>query len=192
MCSANLKPLSKQDFAIIEGCKKQDGSSQKKLYQQFAGRMMVICMRYASSTQEAEDILQEGFIRIFKYIKDFRGEALISTWMTRIMVNTALNAKRKKLYMLPMHDVENAGLHEAEEISLSSFHLSELLSMVQALPEGCRVIFNMYAIEGYTHKEIAEMLNISEGTSKSQYARARQLLQKSLNREAETLYGRGK
>jgi RNA polymerase sigma-70 factor (ECF subfamily) len=100
--------------------------------------------------------------------------------MTRIVINTALNHPRQTLYLLPMVDVDEAGLHEDEKISLADFHLSELIVMVQALPDGCRVVFNLFAVEGYGHKEIAALLGISEGTSKSQYNRAKSLLRAKL------------
>lgn len=184
--------MDHQEKALIEGCRKNDRAAQKELYRLYSGRMMVLCLRYAKTTLEAEDIMQEGFIKVFQHIKNFRAEAKLSTWITRIMVNTALNQQRKKLYMLPMVDVEEAGLHEAEDISLSDFHLSELLKMIQSLPDGCQVIFNLYAIEGYTHKEIAGMLGINEGTSKSQFARARQLLMERITKEQPAFYERGK
>ncbi len=183
--------MDRKELDLIEGCKNNDNASQKLLYDKYCGRMMMLCLRYAKSIQEAEDILQEGFIKVFEHIKNFRAESKLSTWMTRIMVNTALNAQRKKLYMLPMVDVDDAGLNENEDVSLGDFNLKELLKMVQSLPDGCRVIFNLYAIEGYTHKEIAETLAITEGTSKSQYARARQLLQQKIFVEQQAFYGRG-
>jgi RNA polymerase sigma-70 factor (ECF subfamily) len=104
------------------------------------------------------------------------------------MINTALNNQRQKLYLLPMVDVTEVVLPEREDVSLSSFHLSELISMVQALPDGCRVVFNLFAIEGYSHKEIGELMGISEGTSKSQYNRAKSLLRAKI--EKETAYAR--
>ncbi len=168
---------------LIDGCAKGERSAQRALYERYSGRMLALCQRYAKSTQEAEDILQEGFIKVFGSIKSFREEAKVSTWITRIMINTALNMQRQKLYLLPMVDVNDAKLHEEEEIGLSQFHLSELIKIVQSLPDGCRVIFNLFAIEGYGHKEIGEMLNISEGTSKSQYNRAKSLLRVKLQAE---------
>lgn len=174
---------------LIDGCAKGDRASQKALYDRYCRKMMVYCLRYAKSTPEAEDILQEGFMKVFKNIGQFRAEAKLDTWMTRIMINTALNHQRQKLYMLPMLDVNEVHLPENEEISLAGFHLSELVALVQALPDGCRIIFNLFAIEGYSHKEIAEMLGVSEGTSKSQYNRAKTLLRAKLN-AAEVNYGK--
>lgn len=152
---------------------------------------MVVCLRYSKSIAEAEDILQEGFVRVFQGLDGFRQDARLETWMTRIMVNTALNHHRKKLYLFPMVDVEKTNLIESE-ISLSGIHFTQLLEMIQSLPEGCQIVFNLFAIEGYSHKEIAEQLGISEGTSKSQYARARKLLQEKLNRESHHLKAYGK
>jgi RNA polymerase sigma factor (sigma-70 family) len=161
---------------LIDACRKGNRASQKALYDRFCKKMMVVCLRYSRSTPEAEDILQEGFVKVFHGLEGFRQDAKLETWMTRIMVNTALNHHRKKLYLLPMVDVEEVEIPQAE-LSLSGIHFTQLLEMVQALPQGCQVVFNLFAIEGYSHKEISEMLSISEGTSKSQYARAKSLLQ---------------
>jgi RNA polymerase sigma-70 factor (ECF subfamily) len=173
---------------LVEGCSKGNRASQKALYDRYCKKMLVVCQRYSKSSQEAEDSLQEGFIKIFKSIKDFRFDSKLDTWITRIMINTALNNQRQKLYLLPMVDVTEVVLPEREDVSLSSFHLSELISMVQALPDGCRVVFNLFAIEGYSHKEIGELMGISEGTSKSQYNRAKSLLRAKI--EKETAYAR--
>ena len=178
---------------LIEGCRKGDRACQKALYERYCRKMMVVCLRYSKSTLEAEDILQESFVKIFQSIKDFRQEAKLETWITRIMVNTALNSQRKKLYLYPMVDVEEINL-PTDEVSLTGINFNQLLEMVQSLPQGCQVVFNMFAIEGFSHKEIAEMLGISEGTSKSQYARARSLLQSKLLKESSyyNKYGEGK
>jgi RNA polymerase sigma factor (sigma-70 family) len=170
---------------LIDGCARGNRAMQKALYERYSRKMMVICLRYAKSTQEAEDILQEGFIKVFAAIMKFREESKLSTWITRIMINTALNSQRQKLYLFPMVDVTDAALQEHENISLSSFHLSELMSMIQTLPDGCRIVFNLFAIEGYNHKEIGDLLQISEGTSKSQYSRAKSLLKCKLNEKME-------
>lgn len=173
--------LSEQE--LVRGCAKGDRALQKALYNRYCRKMMATCSRYAHSTQEAEDILQEGFIKIFNNIHSFRSEAKLETWITRIIINTALNSHRQKLYMLPMVDVNDLQIPEEEGVNLSDFNLSELISMVQSLPDGCRIVFNLFAIEGYGHKEIAEMLTISEGTSKSQYSRAKNLLRAKLMQE---------
>lgn len=173
--------LSEQE--LINGCAKGDRAIQKVFYERYCRKMMAIAMRYARSTQEAEDILQEGFIKVFNNIQLFRSESKLTTWMTRIMINTALNSHRQKLYMLPMVDVMELQIPEDEGLNLADFNLSELILMVQSLPDGCRVVFNLFAIEGYGHKEIGEMLGISEGTSKSQYNRAKSLLRAKLIQE---------
>lgn len=178
---------------LIDGCRKGDRSFQRALYDRFSRKMLVVCLRYSKSSAEAEDILQEAFVKVFQGIKDFRQESKLETWITRIMVNTALNAQRKKLYLFPMVDVEDTNLTE-EEVSVTGMNVQDLLDMIQSLPQGCQVVFNMFAIEGYSHKEIADMLGISEGTSKSQYARARSLLQNKLMKETSyyTKYGEAK
>jgi RNA polymerase sigma factor (sigma-70 family) len=173
--------ISEQE--LIDGCRKNSRSFQKALYERYCRKMMTVCLRYSRTTAEAEDILQEAFVKIFNAIKDFRQESKLETWITRIMVNTALNFQRRKLYLFPMVDVQEIDLPE-NEVSLSNINFSELLQMIQSLPQGCQIVFNLFAIEGYNHKEIAEMLGISEGTSKSQYSRARSLLQEKLLKES--------
>ena len=168
---------------LIEGCRKGDRAFQKALYDRYCRKMMVVCLRYSRSTAEAEDVLQEAFVKVFQGIKDFRQEARLETWITRIMVNTALNAQRRKLYLYPMVDVEEINL-PVDELVLPDLHFSQLLEFIQELPQGCQIVFNLFAIEGYSHKEIAECLGISEGTSKSQYARAKALLQTRLLKES--------
>lgn len=168
---------------LIEECRKGNRTSQKVMYNHYCRKMMAVCMRYSKSSAEAEDILQEAFIKIFHGIKDFRQESKLETWMTRIMVNTALNAQRKKLYLYPMVDVEEINLPD-EEMSISGMHYTQLLELIQSLPQGCQMVFNLFAIEGYSHKEVAEMLGITEGTSKSQFARAKSLLQAKLLKES--------
>ena len=178
---------------LIEGCRGGGRAFQKALYDRYCRKMLVVCLRYSKTTAEAEDIVQEGFIKVFQGIKDFRQESKLETWITRIMVNTALNLQRKKLYLYPMVDVTELVLPE-EEVSLSGLNVSQLLEMIQALPQGCQIVFNLFAIEGYSHKEIAEMLGISEGTSKSQFARAKSLLQARILKESTSYdrYGEAK
>jgi RNA polymerase sigma factor (sigma-70 family) len=169
---------------LIEGCRKDDRAFQKALYDQYCRKMLVVCLRYSKTTAEAEDTMQEGFVKVFNGIRNFRHESKLETWITRIMVNTALNVQRKKLYLYPMVDVEEINLPE-EEMSISGLHFTQLLEMIQSLPHGCQIVFNLFAIEGFSHKEIAEQLGISEGTSKSQFARAKSLLQQKLLKESK-------
>jgi len=175
--------LSEQE--LIKGCAKGNRAVQKALYEQYCRKMMAICLRYMQSEEEAEDVLQEGFVKVFFNIHSFRAESKLETWMTRIMINTALNHQRQKLYLLPVVNSEEVIIPESEEISLAGFHLAELISVIQSLPDGCRMIFNLFAIEGYAHKEIAKMLEISEGTSKSQYNRAKYLLRNKLKEQGK-------
>jgi len=165
---------------LVKACVNKDQKAQKKLYDLFASRMMMICLRYSKSSSEAEDILQESFIKVFNNIDNLREYSNVAAWIKKIVINTALNYQRSKLYLYPMVSVENLRIVYDENVALSNFHLDELLKMIQELPLGCQVIFNLYAIEGYTHKEISKKLKISEGTSKSQYSRAKSLLQHKL------------
>jgi RNA polymerase sigma factor (sigma-70 family) len=175
---------------LIKGCVKEDRKAQKELYSLFAPRMMMICLRYSKSRMEAEDILQDSFIKVFNNLKNLREITNLAAWIKRIVINTALNYQRGKLYLYPMVDVGKINLSYDENVALSAFRQEELVTMIQELPLGCQVIFNLFAIEGYTHKEIAEKLKISEGTSKSQYARARTLLMSKIQEGSNDNYGK--
>lgn len=168
---------------LIAACIKGDRKAQRELYNLYAARLMAISLRYAKSTLEAEDIHQESFIKIFRSLAKLRDYTNLGAWMKRILINTAINHQRGKLYLFPMVDIEYVHQEYNESVALSEFRHEELLGMIRDLPAGCRMIFNLYAIEGFSHKEIAGKLNISEGTSKSQYARAKFLLQKKLTEE---------
>ena len=176
------------DEALIKGCISNDKASQQALYARYSRKMMMICQRYTRSTEDAEDVLQEGFIKVFKHISSFKGDSKLETWMTRILINEALNHQRQKLYLFPMVDIQESSVTQSEEANLASFHIEDLLEMIRSLPDGCRIVFNLFAIEGYPHKEIASMLKISEGTSKSQYNRAKMLLRVRLSEEKQ--YGK--
>ena len=174
---------------LIDGCVKNDRACQQELYSRYCRKMLMVCQRYTRTTVDAEDILQEGFIKVFAHIGSFKGAAKLETWMTRIFINSALNHQRQKLYLFPMVDVFETSIAQPEDLSLAEFHVDELLTVIQSLPDGCRIVFNLFAIEGYPHKEIASMLGISEGTSKSQYNRAKMLLRTRLS-EYLTSYGK--
>ncbi|MBU2915158.1 RNA polymerase sigma factor [Reichenbachiella agariperforans] len=175
---------------LIKGCLKGDRHAQESLYQQFASQMYVVCLRYTKAQQEAEDVLQESFIKVYKQLKNFKGNSSLFFWIKRIVINTALNHQRSKLYLYPMVDIEDLSQTRTTPTNLSEYSMDELLQMIKELPQSSQVIFNLYAIEGYKHREIAEMLEINEGTSKSQYARAKQLLQDKMQ-ETKKNYGRG-
>ena len=171
---------------LVESCVKGDRQAQRNLYDIFSKRMYMVCLRYTKSQQEAEDVLQDSFIKIFKNLKGYRGESRLDYWIKRVVINTALNSQRKKLYMYPMVDIDDVKNEYDQSKVFSNFQMEELLSMIRELPTGCQTVFNLFAIEGYSHKEIAEMLEVSEGTSKSQFARARKLLQERIAEEEKT------
>ncbi len=176
------------DAAIIAGCRKGDRIMQRKLFEKYAPQMKVVCHRYCKGIQEAEDVLQESFIKVFKHLDQYRQEAPFPAWIKRIVVNTALNHQRGKLYLFPMVDVDELKNAEIQTFPLANYHYKELLAIIQTLPTGCQMVFNLYAIEGYQHKEIAKMMNISEGTSKSQYARAKMLLKEMIEKAEHLRY----
>ncbi len=171
---------------LIEACIKGDRMAQRNLYDIFSKRMFMVCLRYTKSQPEAEDVLQDSFIKVFKNLKSYRGESRLDYWIKRIVVNTALNSQRNKLYMYPMMDIDDVKNDYDHSNTLSCFQMEELLTMIRELPTGCRTVFNLFAIEGYSHKEIAKMLEVSEGTSKSQFSRARKLLQEKIAGEDKT------
>jgi len=178
---------------LIERCKKQDKTAQKILYNKYAALMLGICMRYVFERSEAEDILQEGFIKIFSYIKKFEGRGSFEGWMKRVIVNTAIthyhkNSKHNK-YHYDIVDVQETTF-EKKTYKESDYTINELNKIIQSLPEGYRVVFSLYAIEGYKHKEIAKLLKIDINTSKSQYSRAKKMIRKKLesfSREAKRM-----
>ncbi len=167
---------------LIDGCLRGRQLAQKLLYDKFAGKMMAVCLRYAQTTFEAEDVLQEGFLTVFRTLGSFRRECPLEFWIRRIMINAALRQHRRNASLVAVSDGDYPETLASEEFTLSNFNFNELLNMVQELAPRYRMVFNLYAIEGYTHKEIGELLTISEGTSKSQYSRARVILQTKLER----------
>jgi RNA polymerase sigma-70 factor (ECF subfamily) len=138
---------------------------------------MGVCLRYAKSREEAEDFLQEGFVKIFNSLKQYHGSGSFEGWMRKIIVNTALEAMRKKTVMFSETDVNELIEEPSDDASLNDLNAQELVHQIQKLPPGYRMVFNLYAVEGYSHREIADQLGISEGTSRSQYAKARKQLQ---------------
>lgn len=166
-----------EDKLLVEECMRNNRASQKQLYDRFAEVMLGICYRYTKSLADAEDVLQEGFIRAFNNLHQYKGEGELGAWLRRIMVTTALNyLKRNARYQYDLV-FENTALHPVSndnpEVKLNT---KELAALIQQLPTGYQTIFNLHAVEGYSHVEIGELLGISDGTSRSQYARARALL----------------
>jgi len=174
------QPIIFTDEQIIQGCMQSDRKYQEMLYQKFSGKMYAVCMRYAAEPNSAQDLLQEGFVKVFGNMDKFRGEGSFEGWIRRIFVNTCLEFVRKKAKMYIVQDTENIKLEYHDENGLHKLMQEDLMGVIQSLSTGYRTIFNLYVIEGYSHKEIAEMLNVTEGTSKSQLARARYLLQKKV------------
>jgi RNA polymerase sigma factor (sigma-70 family) len=169
------------DKELIERCLENDPRAQEFLYKRFSRRMYGVCLRFARNTLEADDILQEGFIKVYSFLKDFRQDGSLEGWVRRTIINTAINYYHSKENEWKETSIDKADtFHSDTEDALSKISASDLTGIIQELPEGYRMVFNLYVIEGYNHQEIAEMLNISENTSKSQLSRARMALQERL------------
>ncbi|MDP1622920.1 MAG: sigma-70 family RNA polymerase sigma factor [Bacteroidales bacterium] len=164
------------EFDLISRCLKREVDAEYELYHRFASEMFGICMRYAGNEMEAEDILQNGFIRLFCNLHQFRFEGTFNRWVQLVFVNTAINYYRSNLKFNLEVELTDDQADETMEDALSILSTKELLAMIQALPPGYRTIFNMFVIENYEHKEIAKLLGISEKTSKSQLHRAKNRL----------------
>ncbi|HEX5001981.1 MAG TPA: RNA polymerase sigma factor [Bacteroidia bacterium] len=174
------------DEELVSGCIRKDPKAQRYLFDTFSGRLMGVCMRYCDSREEAEDILQDGLVKIFERIGTFKGNGSLEGWMRRIVVNTALDQFRKNKAFRNSFDIsEMEHVAGVTDHVLETMDARDMLKVIKALPTGFRTVFNLYAIEGYHHKEIADMLGITESTSKSQYSRARGQLIKMLRKENE-------
>lgn len=170
------------DLQLIESCKKGDRAAQKVLYDRLAPRMFPLCIRYIGDRTQAEDILQEGFITLFTKLENFKGEGSFEGWARRIFVTTALMDLRKKDALKMSEDIDAVRGMKADLPSQGeNIGYKELMKLIMSLPPGFRTVFNMYAIEGYSHKEIADALGISETTSRTQLSRARIWLQTKIN-----------
>ena len=165
---------------LIKGCVRRERNAQKRLYETFSSKMYALCCRYVKDSMEAEDVLVTAFTKILDRIDQYKGEGSFEGWIRRVVVNEALTYLRRHRSMYIETELEAAD--REPDYQLISDHLVEedLLNMIQELPTGYRIVFNMYAIDGYSHKEIADQLSISENTSKSQLSRARVFLQKIL------------
>lgn len=176
-----LQIYSAKETEWIEGCKRQDSRAQESLYTHYSGKMYALCCRYVPSRMEAEDVLVVAFTKVFERIDQFKGEGSFEGWLRRIVVNESLTYLRRNKNMYLETEVE--AVDKSPDFGQLENHLEadDLLRMVGELPAGYRMVFNLYAIDGYSHKEIAEQLEISENTSKSQLSRARVFLQKKLS-----------
>jgi RNA polymerase sigma-70 factor (ECF subfamily) len=173
---------SSEEHKIIAGCKNDESWAKKKLYELYAPAMMGICFRYLKDYEKAKDALHEGFITIFLKIHTFSGGSFIA-WMRRILIVTTIEHLRSDQSWRHTDVDEYVDRIETDEISaVEKLSAEEILKCISELPKGYQVVFNLYAIEGYSHTEIAQMLNIKEGSSRSQYAHARQLLQHKIQK----------
>ncbi|MBR2162324.1 MAG: sigma-70 family RNA polymerase sigma factor [Bacteroidales bacterium] len=169
------------DLKLIESCIKGDRASQKVLYDRLAPRMFPVCIRYVGDRTLAEDILQDGFITLFTHLDSYKGEGSFEGWARKIFVTTALMSLRKKDALKMSDELDAArGIKAEVTTQIQSIGYKELMGLITTLPPGFRTVFNMYAIEGYSHKEIGEMLGISETTSRTQLSRARIWLQNKI------------
>ena len=172
------KHLNSRETEWIEGAKRGERRSQKAIYDLLSAKMFAVCLRYMGDRDAAEDILQDGFVTLFSKLDSYSGEGSFEGWARKIFVNTALMSLRKKDALKMSEDVSVAwNITSDDPTAIQRIGYADLLKMIAALPPGFRTVFNMYVIEGYSHKEIAEALGISETTSRSQLQRARTLLQ---------------
>lgn len=185
----DLVELNEQE--LVQGCLGGDRRCQEDLYSRYARRMYAVCLRYARHELEAQDLLQEGFIRVFEKLGSFRMEGSLEGWVRRIMVHTSINHYRKKAFQQERFGMEHLPETPVEPMAIDSLGEKELMAIISELPDGYRHVFNLYAIEGYDHAEISAMLGCGESTSRSQLSKARSFLQKRIERK-ELMYHAGK
>lgn len=178
--SDQLKLMS--DEELIQGCIKGKDAFQYELYKRYSPKMFGVCLRYCASREEAEDVLQDGFIKVFKKIDSFKFIGSFEGWIRRIMVHTAIRNKYITLRAHEVNTLEGMEHPALDEKVTSKLMMMDLMKLVNELPQGYKIVFNLFAVEGYSHKEIAEMLEIQEATSRSQYLRARQFLREKLDK----------
>lgn len=169
------------DEELIKRCLRQDSAAQKALYDRFASQMMALCLRYAGNPMEAQDMLQEGFIKVFEKLGQYRGAGPFGGWIRRVMVNESLiyiRKMKKHQFAEEIDDDRDDGVLEANVFD--QLATQDILQLIAKLPEGYRTVFNLFAVEGFSHKEIAEMLEITESTSKTQFHKAKRQLRKQL------------
>tara|TARA_B110000902_G_scaffold118615_1_gene139119 strand:+ start:15958 stop:16566 length:609 start_codon:yes stop_codon:yes gene_type:complete len=176
----NTETNQLDEIQMIKGCVNNDVRYQQVLYEQFAPKMMGVSLRYCTSKMEAEDVLHDAFIKVLDKIKTFKGEGSFEGWIRKIVVFTALKSNDKRVRKFEPGSLENVQEQSFDAKAISNMETANLLSILQELPEGYRAVFNLYAIEGYSHKEIGKMLDISDVTSRTQYSRAKQHLIKLL------------
>ena len=175
--------MTEQERKIVQGCLKGEKSFQKQLYTSYAQKMYSVCLRYSSNPDQAKDLLQEGFIKVFQNLESFKGEGSFEGWIRRIVVNNCLESFRRPENKIFHEDVADVESELSYQPAMPKLDMQYVLKKIQGLAPGYRAVFNLFVIEGYQHIEIAEMLGISESTSKSQLSRARKLLQVMLAEE---------
>jgi RNA polymerase sigma-70 factor (ECF subfamily) len=166
---------------MLTGCRKNNATAQEALYSRFSPRMLGVCYRFAKNREDAEDMLQEGFIKVFTQIHQYRNEGALEGWIRRIVVHTCINILKKNKKFSDSVDIIHANsVHVREEMIPSIMQAKQVVECIRSLPLGYKTVLNLYAIEGYSHKEIAFMLDIEESTSRSQYTRAKAMLEEVL------------
>lgn len=163
---------------LIKECIDGNPEMQRMLYQRFSSKMYGVCLRYCENTEDANDVMQDGFIKVYKSLGKFRAEGSFEGWIRRIFINTSIEHYRKKIKLYNVTEVQENTIEDTDLNILSSLAVKDLLNIINELSPGYKQVFNMHVIEGYSHKEIAEILGITEGTSKSQLARAKGVLKK--------------
>lgn len=177
--------MKMNDEQLVKKCLEKDSLAQKQLFDSFSRKMMGVCLRYTKDAEEAQDVLQIGFVKVFEKLHLFNNEGSLEGWIRKVVINTALDQIRKNKKFennIDLAAVDYQIPSENENV-LGQLSVNDLLKIIQAMPTGFRTVFNMYAIEGYSHQEIADQLNISINTSKSQYSRARVYLQRIIIEE---------
>lgn len=169
------------DIELINGCLKNDRKAQEQLYRKYANEMFGLCLAYESDRDQAKDVLQDAFIKVFRSLKNYNHKGSLKGWIRRVIVNTAIDHFRKKGDQSRFIELEQVQ-HEVQEQKnvLDDYNETDILFHVKKLPEKAKLVFNLFALEGFSHKEIAQKLEITEGTSKSQFNRARMLLQQNI------------
>ena len=177
---------------LIESCLNGDRKSQKNLFDRFAGKMFALCRRYARNSQESEDMLQEAFVKVFNSLDKFSFKGSFEGWIRRIVVNTCLRYLEKdKITFEDIDIIEYSASNVIQASAIENLAEEELLKVIALLPDGYKMVFNLYVIEGYSHKEIAKLLNIGESTSRSQLVKARKLLKELLIQHNRIFYEKG-
>ena len=165
------------DISLIKACSNGDHNAFNEIYNKYSGIMYSICLRYMNSHNDAQDALQEGFIKVFNKISSYSFSGSFEGWMKRIFINTSIELIRKKKYHHDINDIRDTEFKTTSKIHTGALDAKKMIALIQKLPQGYRTVFNMYVIDGYSHKEISDILNISESTSKTQLFKARKQLQ---------------